>query len=176
MPALTEPPGLLMYRKMSRSGSSAASNSNWPQIALAIGSSTAVPMKMIRSLRSRLKTWSSSPMPGLPVRAVAGAGVATPSVGTTRAEVSFCVTGPASSIVGLSLADPSPLSAPTPLLESRFRSRRRRRGTSVLVQVVHLAVPVHVVAAPVVVDLDVLAEPPGTAGHVVAQRVEIDLV
>ena len=39
-PAVTDPPGELMYRQMSRSGSSAASSSSWAQIRLAVVSST----------------------------------------------------------------------------------------------------------------------------------------
>ena len=59
MPAETEPPGELMYRKMSRVGSSAASSSSCAQMTFAIVSSTTWPRKTIRSLSSRLKTCSS---------------------------------------------------------------------------------------------------------------------
>ncbi len=54
MPAVTEPPGELMYSQMSLSGSSAASSSICAQIALAFSSRTSEPSKMIRSFSSRL--------------------------------------------------------------------------------------------------------------------------
>ena len=53
MPAETEPPGLLMYSQISRSGSSAASSSICAQIALAMSSRTSEPRKMMRSFSSR---------------------------------------------------------------------------------------------------------------------------
>ena len=50
---MTEPPGELMYRLMSRSGSSAASRRSWAQMRLALVSSTWVPRKTMRSLSRR---------------------------------------------------------------------------------------------------------------------------
>ena len=52
-PAVIEPPGELMYSEMSFSGSSAARNSIWAMIRLAIWSSIGVPRKMMFSLSSR---------------------------------------------------------------------------------------------------------------------------
>ena len=54
IPAVTEPPGELMYSQMSFSGSSAASSSSCAQIALAFSSRTSEPRKMMRSLSNRL--------------------------------------------------------------------------------------------------------------------------
>jgi hypothetical protein len=54
MPAVTDPPGELMYSQMSLSGSSAASRSSWAQMALALSSRTSEPRKMMRSFSSRL--------------------------------------------------------------------------------------------------------------------------
>jgi hypothetical protein len=53
MPAVTEPPGELMYRWMSRLGSSADSSSIWAASWLAMTSSTWLPRKMMRSRSSR---------------------------------------------------------------------------------------------------------------------------
>ena len=47
-PALTEPPGELMYRLMSLRGSSADSSSNCAQIRLATWSSTSAPSTTMR--------------------------------------------------------------------------------------------------------------------------------
>src|SRR3546814_7219807 len=55
MPAVTEPPGLLMYSQMSLSSSSPSRNSIWAQMMLEMSSLTSVPRMMIRSFRSRLK-------------------------------------------------------------------------------------------------------------------------
>src|SRR6266508_5410204 len=52
MPAVTEPPGELIYRLMSLSGSSASRYSIWATTRLASSSSIYVGRKMIRSLRS----------------------------------------------------------------------------------------------------------------------------
>ena len=69
-------------------------------MALAMSSMTGWPRKMIRSLRSRLKTWASSPM-SPPARSWGVAGVATPSVDTTRpVDGSFLLTAPASVVPG----------------------------------------------------------------------------
>ena len=54
MPAVTDPPGLLMYSQMSLVGSSAARRSICAQIAFALSSRTSEPRKMIRSLSRRL--------------------------------------------------------------------------------------------------------------------------
>ena len=53
IPAVTDPPGLLMYSEMSRLGSSEARNSIWAMARLAIPSPIGVPMKMMRSLSRR---------------------------------------------------------------------------------------------------------------------------
>src|SRR5215212_8107527 len=55
MPASTDPPGELMYRKMSLSLSSDSRCRSWATTRLAIVSSTASPRKTMRSLRSREK-------------------------------------------------------------------------------------------------------------------------
>src|SRR5580765_2226277 len=55
MPAVTEPPGELMYRWMSLSGSSASRNNICAMTRFAISSSIYVGRKMMRSLRSREK-------------------------------------------------------------------------------------------------------------------------
>src|SRR4029450_11111339 len=55
MPAVTEPPGLLMYSHTSWSDSSPARWSSCAQTTLAMSSSTSVPRKMMRSRRRRLK-------------------------------------------------------------------------------------------------------------------------
>ena len=52
-PELMTPPGLLMYRLISLSASSRSRKSSWAMITLAIISLMGVPMKTIRSLRSR---------------------------------------------------------------------------------------------------------------------------
>ena len=52
-PGVTDPPGELMYRLMSRVGSSAASNRICAHSRLAMSSSTWVPRKMMRSRRRR---------------------------------------------------------------------------------------------------------------------------
>jgi len=59
-PAVTEPPGELMYRLMSLRGSSADSSSNWPHSRLATWSSTSAPSTMMRWYSSLAATWSSS--------------------------------------------------------------------------------------------------------------------
>src|SRR6185369_6894663 len=59
-PALTEPPGELMYRLMSPRGSSADSSSNWAQSRFAIWSSTSAPSTMMRWYIRRAASWSSS--------------------------------------------------------------------------------------------------------------------
>src|SRR6187549_1781393 len=56
MPAVTEPPGLLMYSQMSFSLSSPSRYSSWAHSWLAMSSSTAAPSSTTRSLRRRLKT------------------------------------------------------------------------------------------------------------------------
>ena len=66
MPAVTDPPGELMYRLMSRSGSSAASSRICAHNRLAMSSSTWVPRKMMRSRRSRSKTESVRFSPATP--------------------------------------------------------------------------------------------------------------
>ena len=70
MPAVTLPPGELMYSVMSFSGSSAASSSSCAVISLALVSRTSEPRMMIRSRSSRSDTESDSDMPGC--RASAG--------------------------------------------------------------------------------------------------------
>src|SRR5918992_1906978 len=55
MPAVTEPPGELMYRWMSLSGSSASRKSIWAITRFASSSSMNVGRKMIRSLSRREK-------------------------------------------------------------------------------------------------------------------------
>src|SRR5829696_2836486 len=59
-PAVTDPPGLLMYRLMSARGSRAESRSSWAVIRLAMGSSTSDPRTMIRWWSSCMASWSSS--------------------------------------------------------------------------------------------------------------------
>src|SRR6478609_4222625 len=56
MPAVTDPPGLLMYSQMSAASSSPSRYSNWAQIWLAISSLTSVPSSTTRFFSSRLKT------------------------------------------------------------------------------------------------------------------------
>ena len=56
MPAVTEPPGLLMYSQMSLAASSPSRYSSWAQIWLAISSLTSVPSMITRFFSSRLKT------------------------------------------------------------------------------------------------------------------------
>jgi hypothetical protein len=53
IPAVTEPPGELMYSEMSAVGSSADSSSICAAIRLAMSSSTCWPSTMIRCCRSR---------------------------------------------------------------------------------------------------------------------------
>src|ERR1700722_13959182 len=60
-PALTEPPGELMYRLMAPRGSSADSSSSWAQSRLATASSTSVPRRTMRWNMSRLMSCSSRP-------------------------------------------------------------------------------------------------------------------
>ena len=55
MPAVTEPPGLLMYIQMSLPGSSASRKRSCAQIWLATSSLTSVPSMMMRLLSRRLK-------------------------------------------------------------------------------------------------------------------------
>src|ERR1700742_3022517 len=59
-PALTTPPGELMYRLMSLRGSSADSSSSWAHSRLAIRSSTSAPSTMMRCWSSRAFSCSSS--------------------------------------------------------------------------------------------------------------------
>ena len=63
MPAVTEPPGLLMYIQMSLPGSSASRNRSCAQIWLAMSSLTSVPNMMMRLLSNRLKisVWALKP-------------------------------------------------------------------------------------------------------------------
>ena len=68
MPAVTEPPGLLMYSQMSLASSSPSRYSSWAQMMLAMSSLTSVPRKMIRSFSSRLKISDG----GVAQRAVGG--------------------------------------------------------------------------------------------------------
>src|SRR3954452_15400048 len=56
MPAVTDPPGLLMYSQMSAASSSPSRYSSWAQIWLAISSLTSVPSSTTRFFSSRLKT------------------------------------------------------------------------------------------------------------------------
>src|SRR5215204_1041214 len=63
MPAVTEPPGELMYSMMSFSEFSAERSRSWAQIWLAMASSTCWPRTMIRSHSSRSYTESLSVMP-----------------------------------------------------------------------------------------------------------------
>src|SRR5690606_17815230 len=60
MPSGTEPPGELMYREMSDSGSSAASSSICAAMRLEISESTCCPSTMIRCWSSRSYTESDS--------------------------------------------------------------------------------------------------------------------
>jgi len=53
IPDVIEPPGLLMYRLISLSGSSAARNSSWAMIELATTSLMPLPRKIIRSFSRR---------------------------------------------------------------------------------------------------------------------------
>src|ERR1700722_9181717 len=59
-PAVTDPPGELMYRLMSAREFSADSSSSWAHRRLATRSSTSVPRTMIRWSRSLAVNWSSS--------------------------------------------------------------------------------------------------------------------
>src|SRR6187399_2211413 len=62
MPAVTTPPGLLMYSRMSRSGSSASRKSICAMTRFAMLSSIEVPMKMMLSLSRREKmSYARSP-------------------------------------------------------------------------------------------------------------------
>jgi len=69
------PPGLLMYRLMSRSALSYCRNSSWEQIRLATVSSIGVPRMMMCSLRSRVYTSTYVLLPRLSVSSTAGFGM-----------------------------------------------------------------------------------------------------
>src|SRR4051794_30585755 len=159
---------------MSRSGSSAARSSSWAQMVFAMVSSTALPRKMIRSLSSRLKTWSSRPLL-LGIRLVMTPvpmlwGTTSPESLTAAAFLRWSVGDP-NPVLGrgnppLTRLRPGRKRAGTPVASARVgmscaqTSGRKEGGTteggpSALVEVVDAAVVVHVVGPAVVVGLDV---------------------
>src|SRR6516162_5115185 len=124
-PALTEPPGELMYRLMSLCASSAASSTSSAQIRLAMSSSTCWPRNTIRCRSSRWKSWSPSGSSGASaVRARISA--TCPSLGVTPAMPSLMT---ASACRAASLTVPllvSALCRAMPTVLSRPCCRRRR--------------------------------------------------
>src|SRR5664279_4150867 len=64
MPAVTEPPGLLMYSQMSVAASSPSRYSSWAQIWLAMSSLTSVPSMITRFFSSLLNTSLRGSKPG----------------------------------------------------------------------------------------------------------------